>query len=282
MTAPMPQGSPLDQAGALDAVWHWVTAYALLLPRPLALLSINPVFTRTDLSNLLKGMIATGLLLPFWPMTATAVAQAPASAFTFVLLSIKEALVGTALGLPLSLPFWVLLSAGDIIDQQRGATQGRLNDPAGFGDLSIVGTLFLLCGIAILAETGHLDQTADALYRSWRVWRPLEFLPIPDVRAADLVLHLLDEVQRQSLTLAAPVLLVMLIGDVAMMLLARMAPQLRADDLSLAVRNLVFMIFMPLYAGFFVLYAAGIENQLARGLRILGAVLPPSATGAAP
>jgi hypothetical protein len=42
------------------------------------------------------------------------------------------------------------------------------------------------------------------------------------------------------------------------------------------------MIFLPLYASFFLLYAAYGENRLTEGLRVLATVLPHSATGSGP
>jgi type III secretion protein T len=264
----------------LDVAQRWLITYAILLARPLAMLSVNPIFTQTELSNVLKGIIATGLILPMWPATVSALSSNPPDMALFVFIAIKESLIGLALGLPLGLPFWTLLAAGDIIDQQRGATQGRLNDPAGFGDMSVTGMLFLLCGIAIIAITGRLDIIPETLYSSWRLWYPLDMLPmIQDSRAADLGLQLLDTLEGQAVTLGAPVILAMLLSDAAMMLLARIAPQLHVDDLSLAVRNLVFVIFMPLYAGFFLLYTAKAENLVERGFRILSLALHPSGTG---
>jgi type III secretion protein SpaR/YscT/HrcT len=280
MTDPAPLGNPIDLARHLGEIaQRWLLAYAILLPRPLALLSFHPVFSRSQFSNFLKGAIATGWVLPMLPMTASAISSAPSGTSTFLALAMKEALIGTALGFPLSLPFWVLLSAGDIIDQQRGATLGRLADPAGFGDESVTGTLFLMCGIVVVTETGHLNQIVEALFQSWRIWRPMEFLPTPDAKTPGLILHLLDQLERQAVTLCAPVLLVMLISDVATMLVVRIAPQLHAEALSLPVRNMVFMIFLPLYASFFLLYAAYGENRLTEGLRMLATVLPHSATG---
>jgi type III secretion protein T len=266
----------------LDVVHRWLIAYAILLARPLAMLSIHPVFTQMELSNLLKGAIATGLILPMWPMTASALSSGGPDLLSCTFLAIKESLIGVAIGIPLSLPFWALLAAGDIIDQQRGATQGRLNDPAGFGDMSVTGMLFLLCGIAILTATGRLNTIPEALYRSWGLWRPLELVPlVQDWRAAELALHLLDTLQAQALTLAAPVILAMLLSDVTMMLLVRIASQLRVDDLSLAVRNLVFMVVMPLYASFLLIYAAKVEGLVGQSLKILSFALHPSASGIA-
>lgn len=263
----------------LDVARRWLIAYAILLVRPMAILSINPVFTRLELSNLLKGAIATALVFPMWPVLVNAMGDQPPGITTLLLVVVKESLVGVALGLPLGLPFWALLAVGDIVDQQRGATQGRLNDPAGFGDASVTGTLLLLCSIMILVVDGRLDVIADTLYTSWRVWKPLEMLPLPGRAAGELVLHLLDQLESSALSLAMPVILVLLLSDGAMLLIARVAPQLKVDDLSMAVRNLVFFLFMPLYAGFLLIYAGRDEAYMARSLQILAPVLAPSPTG---
>jgi type III secretion protein T len=261
----------------LDVVQRWLLAYSILLARPMAILSVNPIFTRTEIPTTIKGVIATGLIFPMWPMTASALSDPP-GVLSFVILAIKESLIGGALGLPLGLPFWVLLSAGDIIDQQRGATQGRLTDPAGFGDMTITGTLFLFCGIVILVAAGRLDTIADALYSSWAMWRPLEMIPTPNPQAASLALHLLDGLQAEALLVAVPILFAMLLGDIAMLLLTRMASQLHLDSLLLPVRNLVFVIVLPLYASFMLLYAAKVEDQLAGSLQILSSALQPSSS----
>jgi type III secretion protein T len=256
-----------------DVAARWLHSYAILLARPMAILSVNPIFTQTGMSNVLKGAIATGLIFPIWAPTTSALSS-QVDTLPLTLTVIKEALIGLALGFPLGLPFWALVAAGDIIDQQRGATQGRLNDPSGFGDASMTGTLFLFCGIAILAATRQLDVIPQILYSSWRLWRPLDLLPvIQGPQTADLILHLLDALQAEALTLAAPVILAILLSDTMMLLLARIAPQLRVDDLSLAVRNLVFVIFIPLYAGFLLLYAAKTEKMLGSAFELLDSVL---------
>jgi type III secretion protein T len=257
----------------LDVAERWLNSYAILLARPMAILSINPIFTQTGMSNLLKGAIATGLIFPMWAPITSALSD-QVDTLPLVLTVIKEALIGLAIGFPLGLPFWALVAAGDIIDQQRGATQGRLNDPAGFGDASVTGTLFLFCGIVILAAMQRLDIIPQVLYSSWQLWRPLDLLPVIQGRqTADLILHLLDALEAEALTLAAPVILAILLSDTMMLLLARIAPQLRVDDLSLAVRNLVFVVFIPLYAGFLLLYAGKTENMLGSAFELLHSAL---------
>ena len=236
-----------------EVVWHWLLAYGIALARPLALLSLNPVFTRAQVTGLVRGAVASAIALPMIPPIAAGLAQSP-RAVPLLLLTMKEAALGAGLGVLLGAPFWALIAAGDMMDAQRGATQGRLNDPAGFEDVSITGTLLVITGITLFVITGGLQMLSGLLYDSWAIWPPLAGLPALGRQTPQLLLGVLDQVTREGLLLAIPPILAILLADIALMVLARVAPNLRIDDLGLAVRNAVFVAFMPLYVTFLVLY----------------------------
>ena len=46
----------------------------------------------------------------------------------------------------------------------------------------------------------------------------------------------------------------MLLADAGLLIVARLAPQLRIDDLALALRNIVFVLFLPAYTLFLIFY----------------------------
>lgn len=234
-------------------VWHWLVAYGIALARPMAMLSLNPVFTRAQITGLIRGAVASALALPMIPVLAAGPLE-EAGSIGLLLLTCKEALIGAALGLLLGAPFWALDVAGDVLDAQRGATQGRLNDPAGFEDVSISGTMLIVTGIALFVLTGGLETLADLLYGSWAIWRPLGAWPQLDSRTPPLLLGVLDRVTRQGVLVALPAVVAMLMVDMGLMIVARMAPALRIDDLALSARNVVFTLFMPLYALFLLTY----------------------------
>jgi len=240
----------IDLASVRDGIY----AYGLLLARPVAMLTFMPVFTRVQFTALLRGAVASSLLLPMLPVVSGALPQAHLSAFELMALIGKETLIGFALGLVLGAPFWALDIAGDYLDAQRGATQGRLNDPAGFSDVSITGTLLITAAVALFAVTGGLETLTDLLYRSWAIWKPLGAFPHLDARTPDLLLGFLDRITRQGLTLALPPIVAMLMADAGLLIVARLAPQLRIDDLALALRNIVFVLFLPVYALFLIVY----------------------------
>jgi type III secretion protein T len=242
-------------AGAnFETVWHWLVAYGIALARPMGMLALNPVFTRVQLTGVIRGAVASALALPIVPVLAAALPRDGLPAIALLLLALKEAVVGATLGLLLATPFWALEVAGDVMDAQRGATQGRLNDPAGFQDVSITGTMLVMAGVVLFVLTGGLETVTGLLYDSWRLWRPLAALPQLNDRTPLLLLGLLDQVTREGLLMALPAVFCMLLADAALMVLARIVSQLRIDDLALSLRNIVFVIFMPLYAIFLLTY----------------------------
>ncbi len=259
-----------------ELVWHWLLAYGVALGRPLAMISLNPVFTRAQIGGLLRGAIATALAVPMVPRLAAALPP-DLQAVPLLLLTVKEAAVGAAIGLLLGVPFWALDVAGDVLDAQRGATQGRLNDPAGFEDVSITGTLLVVTGIALFVLTGGLEMLASLLYGSWEIWPPLAALPALAAQTPVLLLGVLDRITRQGLLLAVPPVLAMLLADVSLMVIAKLAPSLRVDDLALAVRNAVFIAFVPLYAVFLLIYIRQDQAVLPRLLDLVRTALPTPA-----
>lgn len=265
-----------------EVVWRWLLAFGLALARPTAMLSLNPVFTRAQITGVIRGAVATALALPMVPVIAATLPPNGSNPLGLLLLSGKEALIGAAIGLLLGAPFWALDVAGDVLDAQRGATQGRLNDPAGFEDVSVSGTMLIMTGIVLFVATGGLDTLADLLYGSWTIWRPLGSFPDLDARTPALLLGLLDRVTRQGLLLAVPPVIAMLLADAALMVVARMAPQLRIDDLALSSRNIVFFLFLPLYALFLVTYMRQDLATLPGIFDLLRATAPAAPTAPSP
>jgi type III secretion protein T len=115
-----------------ELFWHWLLVFGIALARPMALLTLNPVFNRIPLTGLLRGAVASALALPMTPVISAALPRDELGSIALLFMTLKEAVIGATLGLLLAAPFWALDVTGDLLDAQRGATQGRLNDPAGF------------------------------------------------------------------------------------------------------------------------------------------------------
>ena len=257
----------------MGEVYSWLMAAVLLLGRPLAILSVMPLFARVGLPGFMRTSIAAALVLPVWAPLSHGMEASAQTAIGTSLLIVKEVLVGIALGFLLGVPFWVLVTAGEFLDQIRGE-QGRLSD-AGGDDASVTGTLLLMTGIAVFVISGGLEVVVGTLYSSWQLWKPNAFLPGLDRRTPDLVLGLLDQVMLGGFELALPGILCMLLAETTMLVVSRMAPQIHLDDVATAARNLVFVIFMPLYVGYLVFYMRRDDGLVSAALSLLRSAFAP-------
>ena len=261
----------------LPDVWHWLLAYGLALARPFALLSVTPLFTRLQVAGLLRGAVATALAAPLLPHLVPEVVAADAQPFTLLLLFAKESILGAVVGFALGVPFWALGFAGDVLDNQRGANQGRLTaDPAAGDELSVTGTLLILTGITLFVLTGGLQVMAQLLYTSWAIWPPLGAFPTLGPAAPTLILGLLDSLMRTGLGLAAPVIIAMLLADLTLIIIGRFVTQLRVEDFALTARNLVFAVFLPLYCAYLIVYMRQDQAVLPHLMNALRPVLAPA------
>ncbi len=261
----------------LPDVWHWLLAFGLALARPFALLSVTPLFTRLQISGLLRGGVAAALAAPLLPHLVPDVVAADTQPFTLLLLFAKEAILGAVIGFALGVPFWALGVAGDVLDNQRGASQGRVaDDPTSGDDLSITGTLLVLTGVTLFVLTGGLRVMAQLLYTSWAVWPPLGAFPTLSPAVPSLILALLDSIMRAGLELAAPVIIAMLLADLTLVIIGRFVSQLRVDDFALTGRNLVFTLFLPLYCAYLIVYMRQDQAVLPQLMDTLRPVLAPA------
>lgn len=279
---PSPAAALGTVTDVLQTAEVWVLAYGLLLARPIMIFTVSPIFQRADIGNLLRGAIVTAMILPMLVPFAAEFRLHEPNIFEMLLLTVKEALAGAIIGLPLGVPFWSLMVAGDIMDQQRGQSQNRLANPGSGDDVSVSGTLLLMSGIAVFAASGGFQVITDTLYNSWSIWRPLDMLPNPDARSPILILTVMETMFRRGLELALPAVMAMLLSDAAMLIIARIAPQLHLDDVMSAARNLVFTIFLPLYAGYLIYYDEQDQAVLSHVMSFLTPVLHTSIHGTLP
>jgi type III secretion protein T len=130
----------------------------------------------------------------------------------------------------------------------------NLFDPSQTEEASITATLFALLSLALYYGAGGFTLTLGTLYDSYTIWPVGRFLPLFSADAGQLFLGILDRVFTMGLMLVIPLVLILLIADIALALLARAAPQLQVFDLSLSVKNLLIVVLLVPYLSFLVTY----------------------------
>jgi type III secretion protein T len=110
-------------------------------------------------------------------------------------------------------------------------------------------TIFLL--------SGGMHWLIEALFRSYEVWPAGKLVPHLAAGAATHVLGLLDGILGAGLLLAAPLVVAMLIAELALGFINRFMPQLNVFDLSMSTKGLIQVIGLPVYAVFLIGYLRG-------------------------
>jgi type III secretion protein T len=224
----------------------WIAALALAIARPLAIVTIVPVFSRLGLVGMLRNGVAFALAVPLLPMSAELMATDPRAGRVLALIA-KEVAVGLLLGVLFSIPFWGAETAGGYLDSQRASQGGTLTDPLGQTEDSILGALFVMVLLALFYSTGGMLVLSQGFYGSYGLWPLDAMLPPLTPATPGLVLALLDRVFWLALVLAGPLIVLMLMSDVVLAVISRFTPQINAFDLSLAIKSAVLVLVLPLY-----------------------------------
>ena len=204
----------------LDA---WLAGLFWPLARVLAVLAAAPVLGQTRIPVRIRIGLAVGIVIVMVPTLPAPPPVAPGSA-TGLLILATQVIVGLAIGFALRLVFTAVEMAGDLIGLQMGLGFAMFYDPGNVQHTPILGQFMgLLATLTFLAINGHL-MVISALADSFRT------LPIS---AAPLGANLFEVLSRHGaivfiagLQLALPLVITMLVVNLALGVLTRAAPQL--------------------------------------------------------
>lgn len=201
----------------------WIVAFFFPLTRILALLAAAPPFNNTALSVNVRLMLGLAIAIAITPVLPAIPAMEPASGMGLLILA-KELLIGFAMGFSIRLIFSAIDMAGNIMATQMGLGFATLYDPQNTAQTPVVSEfLGLLALLVFMAINGHLMVIATLVQ---------SFTAIP-ISATALGsgswLNMANAgvvVFSSGLLLALPILVALLITNIALGVLSRAAPQL--------------------------------------------------------
>ncbi len=168
----------------------------------------------------------------------------------FALVAAKEALIGFLIGFFGAVPFWVAENIGNFIDNQRGATMGEVYSPLSGAQVSTTGIFFTQIVSTMFFVGGAVFLLLGAVYASYMIW-PVFSEGVNFVSDAPLViLGSLDGMLRQTVVIAAPVIIIMFLATVGLGLVNRTAPQLNVFFLSMPIKSALGVAMLIVYIPF--------------------------------
>lgn len=227
-------------AATPDTVEVWRPyAYAVFLglARMLGVISVLPLVSSLGLRGVLRFTVAAGLSAPVIYGLPGPIAAAEIDFLSLLALSVKEILIGVALGLLIGLPFWAIELAGGAIDFQRMAASSAAMTPAQT-ETTIIGLFLGLVYLAYAFASGAHLLALGLVHQSYALWPPLAFAPLGTI-TIEPILSFLQDLFTLGLLLGAPVIFMLLLSDLAVAALARFAPNMNAMLLAMQVKSLI-------------------------------------------
>jgi flagellar biosynthetic protein FliR len=223
---------------------------ALIFARVVPIVMLVPAFGGRLVPGPVKIGVAAVFVMVLFPAVSGQAAALVAIDLSFVVLVLKEVLVGVTIGFLVSLAFSAIEAAGAVIDTARGATLVTALVPElGTRDSVVADLKFQLAIVLFFAFGGHL-LFLSALFDTFSVFPIDRFPSTAGLSAlADVAIRATSSLFVTAFALAAPIWGASLVADVLLALLSRVAPQMNAFALGMPLKALLGVLALLLAFG---------------------------------
>lgn len=201
----------------------WLLAFFFPLARILALLAIAPPFNNEAVSVQVRLVLGLAIALAITPALPAMPSIEPASGLGLWIFA-QQMLIGFSMGFAMRLVFSAIDMAGNLISMQMGLGFATFYDPMSTSQTPVISEVITLLALLLfMAINGHLMMLATLTY---------SFTAIPvSAPALDggIWLNLANAgglIFASGLLLSLPIIVALLITNIALGVLSRAAPQL--------------------------------------------------------
>jgi flagellar biosynthetic protein FliR len=233
--------------------------FFLALTRILAILVHVPVLAGPSVPNQVKiglGVLLTIVMLPWEPLPPETQSW---TTFAFGLAVGREVIVGTLAGYAAALTFGVLQITAELMGQGSGFSAGRVLNPTMGTTGAAMDQLFVLTAILIFFVLNGHHAFLLGIQKTFTVL-PLN-QPIPEL-SPQMVMRLAADTVAAGIQISMPVLGAVLLTDLCLGLLARVAPQMQVYFLGVPLKVGIGLLALSVSLGMFAPHLASIFDAL--------------------
>ena len=234
--------------GDIDS-WQGLAALAVSIGfssiRLIGALLVLPLFSNEVMPALVRNSIFAALGVVVAVVRPADVALG-ASVGPLLLTIGVELLLGLSIGLLFGVFLWAFEAAGELVDTQAGTAQAQVFDPLSGHEVTLYSEFLGRLAHVVFLAAGGLTLVVTLVLRSFAVWPVGELLPRVRADGALLFADTFGGVFTLIVLLAAPVLGVLFLIDMAMGLVNRFAQRLNVFFLSNSIKSLVSVVLLLL------------------------------------
>lgn len=231
----------------LEALERMFSAVVLTLPRLFAIFAVVPFLS----GSMITGIVRNGLLLMLAIFMSPVAGNLPeVNIGTWVLIASKEAFIGLLLGLGFGIFIWAIQSVGDLIDFQTGSSNASFFDPVAGHENGATSEFLGWMVITLFVSAGGLLAMLGVIVDSYRIWPVGSFFPNLGLVLEQFAIRQGDTLFLWIVKLASPVIVVLLLVELGVGLVGRVAPQLNVFVFAQPLKSLLAHLMMLLFLYF--------------------------------
>lgn len=231
----------------IEQIRQLVTPFLVAVPRFLGAMMIMPLFSSPAFPMMARLCVSAGLALPILPYARQAALSLRWEVLPLAMLGFKEMIVGVVIGFGLGIFFWMLENVGHLIDIQTGNNNSSIFNPASESTAGPFSLLLSQFGVGLFFAMGGGLFVAMAVYGSYRYW-PIDATSFDAIALLrTFVVQKTDGLMQMTTRLAAVVLVVLLVAELALGAVNRYAQQLNVFSLAMPIKGALAILMLALF-----------------------------------
>jgi flagellar biosynthesis protein FliR len=230
-----------------------IVGFILVLARVSPMFLLAPPFNSTMVPARARLIIAVGISVGIAPLALHGQAI-PGDALRIAGLALKEIVIGLGFAFSIACLFAAIDAAGSMIDTQIGLTYGSLINPVDNTQSGSISQLYSMVGILVFIA---IDGEAWVIRGLSRTYELVPMLATPSIsKLTQAATSAFAGIFTAALEVAGPVLLALILTDVAFGLVSRVVPQLNIFAVGFPMKIIVGLLItaaaLPFMSSWFV------------------------------
>lgn len=226
--------------------------FLLIFARITGIFSTAPIFGSRNVPVVVKAGLSLVLSYILFPLVFTDKTVIPESVLGYFLVVIGEFLIGLIIGFSASLVFSAIQMAGQLLDMQIGFGIVNILDPQSGQQLPLVGNFKYILALLVFLATNSHHMLLAALFSSFKL------VPVTGVtfqsNLTELIVNMVGGTFTIAMKISFPVLLSLLLTDVALGILARTMPQMNIFVVGIPGKIIIGLFVLSLALPFYIIF----------------------------
>ncbi|MDL4840077.1 flagellar biosynthetic protein FliR [Aquibacillus rhizosphaerae] len=227
-----------------------VPGFLLILVRVTSFFVTMPIFSYRNVPTQFK--IGIGFFLAWIMFYTLTIPEIPIDS-TYILLILKEAVVGLAIGLIAFIILSAIQIAGGFIDFQMGFAIANVVDPQTGAQTPLMGQYFYTIALLFLLTVDGHHLLINGIFYSYEAIPIDQMIDFTNENIAYLVIQTFNDMFIIAFQMAIPVVGCLFLVDVALGIIARTVPQLNVFVVGLPLKIFVGLFILTIFISFYIM-----------------------------